>query len=298
MKGKDLYAILGVPKTADAAELKAAYRKLAQQHHPDRNPDDKAAEERFKEVSAAFAVLGDEKKRKLYDEFGLDGLREGFDSEAARNYQRWAGQGAGAQRGAGGFGFDFGNMGGLGGFGDLDDLLGGLFGGRGRQARPHMRGQDLEGEISLSIRQAIEGTEVSVEGKRVRIPAGAGDGQRIRLRGQGGAGPAGAGDLVLTVRVADPPGFTRENDDLILDLPLRVSQALLGAKVEVPTPEGGTLTITVPAGSQSGRRLRVRDRGMPRQGGRGHLFVRMQVQVPTGDDPELKAAAEALDRFY
>ena len=118
MNGKDLYGILGVPKTANAAEIKKAYRALAQQFHPDRNPDNPAAEERFKEVSAAFAVLGDEEKRKLYDEFGPDGLRDGFDANAARNYQRWAGQG-----GRGAQGFDFSNLGGLGGFGDLEELL-------------------------------------------------------------------------------------------------------------------------------------------------------------------------------
>ncbi|MEZ4472374.1 MAG: DnaJ C-terminal domain-containing protein [bacterium] len=295
MAGKDLYSILGVPKTATAAEIKKAYRGLAQQFHPDRNPDNPAAEERFKEVSAAFAVLGDEEKRKRYDEFGPDGLREGFDAEAARNYQRWAGAGRGAQ------GFDFSNLGGLGGFGDLEELLGGLFGGGfgGRGRGPmHARGQNLEGEITLSLRQAVEGDEVSVQGKRVRIPAGVTDGQRIRLRGQGAAGPAGAGDLVLTVRLADPPGFQREGDDLVLDLPLKVSEAILGTKAEVPTPEGGSLTLTIPAGSQSGRKLRVRGRGLPTRGGRGNLYIRLQIQVPTGDSDALRAAAQALDAFY
>jgi len=293
VKGKDLYAILGVPKTATAAEVKAAYRKLAQQFHPDRNPDNPAAEERFKEVSAAFAVLGDEKKRPLYDEFGPDGLRDGFDPETTRNYQRWAGQGRGGGMG-GGVPFDFGN---LGGFGDLDELLGSMFGGRGR-GRPQQKGHDLEGEVTLSLRQAIEGAAVDIEQKRVRIAPGARDGQRVRVRGQGAAGAAGSGDLILTVRIVDPPGFTRENDDLVLDVPLRVSQAILGGKVEVPTPEGGTITLTVRPGSQSGQRMRVRDRGMPKQEGRGHLYVRLLVQVPTGDDPELAAAATALDRFY
>lgn len=307
MNQQDLYTILGVSKGAAADEIKKAYRELAKRYHPDRNPDDTAAEERFKEISAAFAVLGDEKKRALYDEFGPDGLREGFDAEAARNYQRWAGQGRRGQGGPGGFGFEgfpFGGGagGGLGGFGDLDDLLSGLFGGgRGARARPR-RGADSEGEIHISVRQAVEGAELDLPGRgiKVRVPAGVADGQRIRVAGKGERGMGGSGDLYLTIRVALPPGFAQEGEgaNLSIDLPVTVGQAVLGARVTVPTPEGTTLTLKVPGGTQSGRRIRLKGKGLPQKGGRGDLYARVLVRVPTGDSPELKAAAEALEAFY
>lgn len=307
MPDKDLYGILGVDKSASADEIKKAYRTLARKHHPDRNPDDPSAEARFKEVSAAHAVLSDPDKRKMYDEFGPDGLREGFDPDAARNYQRWAGQFGGG--GPGGFNFDFGGGGagsGLGGFGDLDELLGGLFGGafgggaRRGGHRVRQRGRDVEGEITVSLRQAIEGAEVHLPdlGGNVRIPKGIGDGQKIRLSGRGQQGSAGAGDLYLTVNIATPPGYTRDGDDLLIDVPLTVAQAVKGGSVEVPTPEGTTLTIKIPAGSQGGRRMRIREKGVPTRSGRGHMFVQLHIRVPTGDSPELIEAVEALDAFY
>lgn len=305
MPDKDLYGILGVDKSASADEIKKAYRTLARKHHPDRNPDDPAAEARFKEISAAHAVLSDADKRKMYDEFGPDGLREGFDPDAARNYQRWAGQFGGG--GPGGFNFGGGGAGsGLGGFGDLDELLGGLFGGafgggaRRGGHRMRQRGRDVEGEITVSLRQAIEGAEVHLPdlGGNVRIPKGIGDGQKIRLSGRGQQGAAGAGDLYLTVNIATPPGYTREGDDLAIDVPITVAQAVKGGSVEVPTPEGTTLTIKIPAGSQGGRRMRIREKGVPTRNGRGHMYVRLHIRVPTGDSPELIEAVEALDAFY
>lgn len=305
MADKDLYALLGVPKTATQDEIKTAYRKLARENHPDRNPDNPAAEARFKEISAANAVLSEPKKRALYDEFGPDGLREGFDPDAARNYQKWAGQFGG---GGGGGGFDFGGggSGGLGGFGDLDELLGSLFGGAlgggARRGGPRMRpkGRDVEGQITVSLRQAIEGAEVHIPelGGNVRIPKGIGDAQKIRLSGRGQAGSGGAGDLYLTVNIATPTGYTREADDLTLDLPITIGQAIRGAQIEIPTPEGTTLSLKIPAGSQGGRRLRVREKGMPGKTGRGHLYVRLHIRVPTGDDPALLAAVDALEAFY
>lgn len=303
MADKDLYAILGVTKSASTDEIKKAYRRLARQYHPDRNPDDAAAEARFKEISAAHAVLSDEKKRKLYDEFGPDGLRDGFDADSARTYQQWAGRFG--QRGGPG-GFNFGQGGGLGGFGDLDELLGTLFGGGGggpfgRGRRGPTRGQNTEGELTVSLRHAIDGGEAHLPelGGNVRIPAGIGDGQRIRLAGKGGHGRAGRGDLLLKINIAPPPGYERDGDDLTLDVPMTVAQAVRGGKVEIPTPEGTLITLTVPAGSQSGRKLRIRGRGMPGKGGsRGHLFIRLQVRVPEGDDPALLDLVEQLEAFY
>lgn len=295
---KDLYQILGVAKDADAKAIKSAYRALAKQLHPDRNPDDPAAEERFKEVSAAFAVLSDDKKRAAYDEFGADGLRQGFDPQSARNYQRWAGGGG---RG-GGFEFNFGGPGGagLGGFGDLDELLGGLFGGGGRRARPRpSKGANLEAEAVISLRQALEGCELSVQGGTVRVPAGAKEGQRMRVRGKGAQGPAGRGDLMLTLSISTPPGFTRDGDDLTLDIPVTLKQAVVGGQVEAPSPEGTTLTLTVPPGTQSGRRVRIRERGVPTKAGRGHFYARFMIAAPkASDDPGLAELLDALEQYY
>jgi curved DNA-binding protein len=301
----DLYQILGVPRTADADDIKKAYRALAKQFHPDRNPGDKHAEEKFKEVSAAFAVLGDEKKRAVYDEFGPDGLREGFDADAARNYKRWAQQagGRGAEGGAGGFG-GFGGpsgFGGFGGFGDLDELLGGLFGGGGARSRAHRKGQDAEAEVTLGVRDAVHGTEVTIGGLdgRVKIPPGVASGQKIRVPGKGGQGSAGPGDLYLKIHVAVPVGFRADGDDLEVDLPLTVGQAVLGATVTVPTPEATTVQIKVPAGTQGGQRIRMRGKGMPRKGGeRGDLFARILVRVPRTDDPVALDLVRALEAYY
>jgi curved DNA-binding protein len=302
----DLYRILGVARTADADEIKKAYRALAKQYHPDLNPGDKRSEEKFKEVSAAFAVLGDEKKRAIYDEFGADGLREGFDADAARNYKRWAQQSAGGRGAPGG---DFGGMGGagpFGGFGDLNDILGSLFGGGlgGGRQRTHRRGADTETEVVLSVREALEGVEVmpgDLPG-RVRIPPGVATGQRIRVPGKGAVGPAGPGDLFIKVQVSPPIGFRvdpQAPDDLEVDLPVTIAQAMLGASVTVPTPEAGTVQLRVPAGAQSGQRLRLRGKGMPRKGGdRGDLLARLLVRVPRTDDPRAQELARELEQFY
>ena len=303
----DLYRILGVPRTAEAEEIKKAYRTLAKLHHPDRNPGNKAAEDKFKEVSAAFAVLGDEKKRATYDEFGPDGLREGFDADAARNYKRWAQQ-AGGGRGAPTFDFGGGGPGGgpggFGGFGDLDDLLGSLFGGGGARSRAHRKGADTEAQVTLSVREALEGAEVSIGGRpgHVRIPPGMATGQKIRVPGKGVVGPAGPGDLLLKVHVSTPVGFRadpKSPDDLELDLPLTIGQAMLGASVPVPTPEATTVQLKIPAGAQGGQRMRLRGKGMPRKGGeRGDLFARLVVRVPRTEDPRALELVRELEQFY
>ncbi len=293
MAEQDLYRILNVPKTATADEIKKAYRKLAQQYHPDRNPGDSAAEEKFKEISAAFSVLGDEKKRKLYDEFGPDGLREGFNPEAARAYGRQAG---GFNFNGNFNGFDFSN---LGGFGDLDDLLGGLFGGGGRRAS--MKPRDREAEAYISLKNAIEGCEIELDGVRIKVPAGTGEGRRLRVPGRGMRNAKGqTGDLLVSVHVELPQGFEREGEnDLLEELQLTVKQAVLGDDVEVPTPEGGKIKMHLPAGIQSGQRLRARGKGMlDKHGTRGDLYVRAMIRVPKQANDELKQLVEAIEKYY
>ena len=301
-KPKDLYELLGVPRTAEAEEIKKAYRTLAKKLHPDRNPGDKVSEEKFKEVSAAFAVLGDAPKRALYDEFGPDGLREGFDADSARNYKRWAQTTGGRGGMPGGDPGGGGGFGGFGDFGDMQDILGSLFGAAARARGSHQRrGADAEAEATISLRDALSGTEIHFEGmeSRIRIPAGVSDGQRIRVAGQGGHGAAGRGDLLVKIHVAVPMGFRTEGEDLEIDLPLTVSQAVLGATVPVPTPEGTTVQLKVPAGTQSGQRLRLRGKGLPRKGGeRSDLFAKALVRVPRGDDPRLAELVRELEQFY
>ena len=295
MSHRDLYQILGVSRNATEGEIKKAYRRLAREYHPDRNPSPQA-EERFKEVSAAFAVLGDAQKKSAYDEFGADGLRDGFDADAARSYQQWAGrfgQGMG-----GGFGQ---GSGGFGGFGDFEDILGSLFGGGGGfGGRPQRRGRNIEQTVTISLRDALAGTAIELPryGVTVRVPAGVADGQKMRLAGKGEQAAGGAGDLYAVINIAEPTGFRRDGADLSLDVPITVLQAITGGRIEVLTPEGGQVRLSIPKHCQSGQRLRLRGKGMTKKGGRGNLYVHIQIQVPHADDPACIAAAEALEQFY
>ena len=286
MGSDDLYRILEVSRGASAEEIKKSYRELARKLHPDKNPSEAAAA-KFKKVSAAFAVLGDAKKRALYDEFGPDGLREGFDPNAARHFHN--------------FGGGFGGMGGgLGGFGDLEELLGGLFGGgRVRQQRPR-KGRDVKINAPLSLAEMLNGTELNLAsgGGRVKVPAGVYDGQKMRLSGRGESGQAGPGDLLIELKVKLPTGVERTGNDLTRELPLRISDAVLGSKHEIELPDGDSLTVRVPAGSQTGQRLRLKSRGLPFKGGRGHLYLCLKVMMPTREDPELEGLVKGLDAFY
>ncbi|ABC81065.1 DnaJ C-terminal domain-containing protein [Anaeromyxobacter dehalogenans] len=308
MPERDLYEIIGVPRTATHDEIKRAYRKLARKYHPDVNPGNKAAEERFKEVTAAFEVLSDEKRRKLYDEFGPDSLRSGFDEKKAEQYRQWKRHGAPN----GGMPFDFGDFStvNVGDYGAFDfgsifgDLFGGARGGRVRRGPIPSQGAHAEAEIAIDLRDAVLGAErdLRVDGRtlRVKIPAGVTDGSRIRLGGQGGRGVHGgpAGDLYLEVRLRPHPHLRREGRDLYLDLPVTIPEAALGAEVELPTFEG-PVRLRVPAGAQSGMQLRLRGKGMPdlRGGPRGDLYAVVQLRLPP-DGSALREAVKPLAELY
>jgi curved DNA-binding protein len=309
MAAEDLYAVLGVPKTAEADAVKKAYRKLAAQLHPDKNPGNKSAEARFKQVNHAYDVLGDAKKRKLYDEFGEDGLREGFDAERARAYRGWASrQPPGARNGFGGAqGFDPEDLfgGAAGGGSGFSDLFGDLM-GRARRTRGPTRGPDLESEITIDFASAVRGATLELRPQghlgtpvTVRIPAGAIEGSRVRIAGQGGPSPSGGprGDLVLTVHVTPHPHFRREGDDLHLDLPITLSEAHHGAKVRVPTPDA-SVNLKVPEGTQSGQIVRLRGKGVARKGRpAGDLYVHFLIQVPASRSDEVSRLVDELAKF-
>jgi len=314
---EDLYSILGVSRSATAAEIKKAYRRLARENHPDVKPNDKKAEERFKQVTAAFEVLGDERKRKLYDEFGEDAEKIGFDEERAAQLRRYK-----SAAGSGGMG---GGMGGIpydGSDFDLGDLFAEMFGRRsggrtgspfpGRGQAPPQAGEDFTTRVTVTLRDAVVGGERVITLQRpdqrepqrltVKIPPGVSTGSKIRLAGQGGPGVRGAppGDLYMEVEVTPHPLVRREGDDLYLDLPVTVPEAMLGAEVRVPTFDG-EVTVTIPAGSQSGRKLRLKGRGVPalKGGVRGDFYLVLAIQVPRhADSPEVRAAAETLGRAY
>lgn len=365
----DYYQTLGVSKNASQDEIKKSFRKLARQYHPDKNPGDKAAEDKFKEVNQAYETLSDPEKRKQYDElsrlgaFGAGpgggfrpgaGGAQGFDP---RIFQQWQSQGGGAQ-------FEMG---------DLGDLLGNLFGGagpgRGRR-RQSERGADLQADVTVSFDDALHGVTVRVPVEKqdtcvtchgsgakpgttpkvcpecqgrgmvarnqgpfalsepcprchgqgtiieqpcatchgtgvqtrtrrynVKIPAGVKDGSRIRIKGKGEAGLRGgpAGDLYVRVRVETDELFVRRGDDLVVDVPVTVAEAALGATVKVPTPGGGRVSLKVPAGSQDGRCLRLRGKGMPKlKGGHGNLLVKLRVTIPAKLTREQKQLFEKL----
>ncbi|HEY1958574.1 MAG TPA: J domain-containing protein [Polyangiaceae bacterium] len=297
----DLYAVLGVPKSAEPDAIKKAYRKLAKDLHPDKNPGNKQAESKFKSVNHAYEVLSNADRRKLYDEFGEEGLREGFDAERQRAYRQWASQGGGGQRVRTGtvniedlFGGAAGNN--PEGFGDV---FGDLF-GRGRRRGP-MPGQDVESEITVDFVSAVRGTTLELRTEMggapvtVRIPPGAAEGNRVRIAGQGAPSPNGGarGDLVLTIHVRPHKYFRREGDDLHVELPLALHEAYFGAKVRVPTIDG-SVTLKVPERTQGGTVMRVKGKGVQRKGNQGDLYVHFQLQIPTGDGADLTSIFEKL----
>jgi curved DNA-binding protein len=285
---RDFYQILGVPRTASQDEIQRAYRKLARAHHPDVNSDP-GAEDRFKDISEAYDVLSDPQARRRYDAFGPDfrQVPEDVDPEQWRRARAAAGAGAG-QQGRAGFGYGRG-----GPEVNIEDLLGGLFAGRAGRGWGPVPGADQEAEIELTVEDAYHGVRRSVTvaagGARPRslevtIPPGVTDGQRIRLAGQGGQGSDGArpGDLYLVVRIAPHPTFRLTGRDLHVELRLAPWEAALGTSVAVPTP-AGEAKVKVPAGTSSGRQLRLRGRGLPNpKGNAGDLLAEARIMVPAG----------------
>ena len=302
------YEVLGVPRDAPVADIKKAYRKLARETHPDLNPGDAVAETRFKQVSVAYEILSDEKKRANYDEFGEIALQAGFDGDRARaERERFSSRFGSPDPSSYGEGFAFGG---------LDDLFrefgqqGGGGGGGFRRSSVRMRGSDLESSMSLDFMEAVRGGErritlarpspdgqVSEESITVRIPPGVTDGGRLRIPGKGGLGLGGgpSGDLWISVQVSPHRIFRREGKNLEFDLPITVAEAVRGAKVEIPTLDGRA-TLTIPPGTHSHTRLRLRGKGIPgtKGGAAGDLMARIQIIVPKEAPEDL---LEALDRY-
>ena len=287
---KDYYDILGVSRTAGDKKIKAAYRQLARKYHPDVNKGDQQAEERFKEVAEAFAVLSDKDKRTRYDRGGHEAFGPGFDPFA---------------------GFDFGQA--DAGFGDLSNLFemfgfGGAGGARRRGRNRPGRGADLRMEARIPFLQAIQGSTVHItiprngiqERVKVRIPAGIEDGTTLRVPGKGNIGMrgGGSGDAMLVVRVDPHPVFRREGRNLIRDLPVGLARAGLGGKVKLRTLDGSA-TITLPAGTRSGQKLRLRGRGVPASSRKpaGDLYVVIQIQPPKELGGRSRELLEEFDRL-
>ena len=311
------YATLGVERSSDQDTIRKAYKKLARKYHPDVNKD-AGAEKRFKEVNAAYEVLGDAKKRQLFDEFGEVSTRPGFDPAAAR---AWS-----SGRQGGGMPFDFG-VGSVHAWHrvgaafqlilaslfwppyarDVDDLLGSLFGaGFGGRNRPQ-KGADQSVELTVDFMLTVCGGERSIQLRRpdggtdtlrVPIPAGAKDGGRVRLKGKGLPPRHGGacGDLLVNLSILQHPLLRRIGDDLEMDVPITVSEAMRGASVTIPTPTGD-VKVTIPRGAGNGQRLRIKGRGIQKKR-KGHLYLVLRPTVPQTEDEAILLAAEAIDEAY
>ena len=315
---KDFYAVLGVAKDADSAAIKKAYRTLAKKYHPDRNPDDAAAAEKFKEIGEAYAVLSDAKERQQYDAIrsmagGGARFTSGTGGGAGAGFEdifsSMFGGGGGNVRFTTSGGADpdidellrqFGAAGGAGGFGGRRSRGPFGFGGFGSQPEP-VKGPDVLTSATLSLRDAVAGTtvELTADGRtmNVRIPAGVRNGQKIRLRGKGRPGQAGGenGDMVVTITVAKHPVYSIDGANLRMDLPVTLKEAALGATVEVPLLDGSTTRIKIKPGTSSGTVLRVRGKGIATSKKTGDLLVTVQVAVPRRLSEDAKAALEAFD---
>lgn len=298
---EDYYKTLGIQRGASQSEVEKAYRDLARKYHPDLNQDDKSAKKKFQEVQTAFDVLGNAEKRQQYDRFGT-------------THDSMGGGGPGGPGGAGGFGgFDFseifgGGMGGMGGGGGagFEDMFRQAGGGGPRQRSRPVKGANIAHELKIPFATAVKGGEAQITIRRsdgrtetiaVKIPAGIQDNKKIRLRGQGEASPDGSGergDLLITVRVNPHACFSRSGSNLEVRVPLTVIEAARGARVEVPTP-AGVVSLSIPAGTASGTKLRIKGHGVEAQGKpAGDLLAEVQIVVPTSLDEETEALLEKL----
>ncbi len=314
MASSDYYKTLGVSRGASKDEIQKAYRLLAKKYHPDLNPDDKTAKKKFQEVQQAYDVLSDEKKRQMYDQFGpeFENIRQGPAGGGGQMPQGWEG-------------VDFSQFGGPGGgaggasAADIEDLLrqftgGGFHGGAGESfgSTPRRRGRkstqpgaDVVHEVEVPFAKSIEGGEVVIRLRRpsgevetltVKIPPGIEGGKTIRLRGQGEPAPGSglAGDLLVTIKVAPHPFFSRDGMNLHVRVPVTIGEAALGSKVDVPTPHG-TITMTIPAGTSSGKRIRAKGYGArTKDGTRGDLYAEILIAIPKSID---EASAELIRKF-
>jgi DnaJ-class molecular chaperone len=317
---EDFYKTLGVSRDASQADIQKAYRKLARKYHPDMNPDDKTAKKKFQEVQAAFDVLNDSKKREMYDRYGSS-----FETAGGPQPGGW---GPGGPAGPGGFpggapgGFKFedidlsqfvGERFGQeipGGLGDIFSQFRRAAGGRQRkQAAQPRQGGDLHQEMQIPFATAINGGEVQIAVQRpsgqtdtisVRIPVGIEDGKKIRIRGQGEAGPRGGkpGDILLTIHLAPHPYFQRRGNHLHVKVPITLGEAVMGAKIDIPSPRG-TVTLNVPACTSSGTKLRIKGLGVaPRNGTPGDLLAEMQIVIPKDLSQADREAIQKIDQQY
>jgi DnaJ-class molecular chaperone len=283
---QDLYAILGVKRTATNDEIRRAYRKLAKDLHPDQNKGDARAEEQFKRVSAAFAVLGNPEKRKRYDAGEIDAMG----NERANPFYSGFGTGDGRTYGGDGFG------GFHSGTGDFSDLFGDLFGRRGPGGAFTMRGMDYRYNLEIGFLEAVNGTKKRVqfpdnETLDISVPSGVESGQTLRLRHKGGpgAGRGEPGDALIELKVLPHPLFERDGDNITLEVPVSLSEAILGARIEVPTIDG-RVTVSVPKGASSGQILRLRGKGIKnsRSGALGDQLITLKIMLPSHIDSELE----------
>lgn len=297
MSKQDFYSILGVNRNSSSDELKKAYRKLAMQFHPDKNPGDKIAEEKFKQITEAYDTLSDPKKKELYDKFGHQGAQSGF---------------GGNPFGSGGFDPRQGGFGGA----DINDMFGDIFsemfGPNQRQntgfKKRSAKGSDLRYSLSISLEEVLTGTEKvihfvrSKNGKNetaklsVKVPAGVKEGQRLKLSGEGDSLSGGSGDLYVIINIISHTLFKREeNNDLLLDIPIKYTDALLGSSIEIPTLTGKSI-LKIPAGSSSGQVFRLKGKGIPNLGsfGSGDMLVRILIDIPNNLNSKQKELVEEL----
>lgn len=291
MSSADPYKILGVGRDASEKDIQKAYRALAKKHHPDLNPGDADAERRFKEISAAYDLLSDPEKRARYDRGEIDASGNETGPRYERRYYREY---------AGGRGNAYENTGGYADFVDLDDILADLFarqgGGQGRARSANLRGADVRYHLEVDFLDAVNGGRKRLslpDGSTidVTIPAGTRDGQILRLSGKGmpGVGQGRPGDALVEISVRPHPFFVRDGDDIRVEIPITVREAVLGGKVKVPTPSG-MVTVTVPKWSNSGKTLRLKGKGVKRRDGTaGDQYVSLKVVLPQEPDPQLEA---------